>query len=184
MVKVVVEDRHLAVYVDPRNRGEWEECVVIEDIPLPEGWAREAHVGLTASTGQLVDNHDIISLVTYAGMTSVLYIYCWHSGHLHYLSLLLTLQPLNHLYLTCLYCLLLSILPTTPQLTYTTFRQLTLSLPACCCLSFQPILHLHILLSFFPIPSNQTTPDLHYIHYIPTTYITSPCLYCCCCLSF
>ena len=67
MVKIVVEDRHLAVYVDPRNRGEWEECVMIEDMPLPEGWAREAHVGLTASTGQLVDNHDIISLVTYAG---------------------------------------------------------------------------------------------------------------------
>ena len=69
MVKIVVEDRHLAVYVDPRNRGEWEECVMIEDMPLPEGWAREAHVGLTASTGQLVDNHDIISLVTYAGIS-------------------------------------------------------------------------------------------------------------------
>ena len=65
-VKIMVEDRKLAVYVDPRNRGEWEECVTIEDMPLPEGWAREAHVGLTASTGQLVDNHDIISLVTYA----------------------------------------------------------------------------------------------------------------------
>ena len=72
MVKIVVDDRNLAVYVDPRNRGEWEECVLIEDIPLPEGWAREAHVGLTASTGQLVDNHDIISLVTYAGTSSYL----------------------------------------------------------------------------------------------------------------
>lgn len=70
MVKIVVDDRNIAVFVDPRNRGEWEECVVIEDIPLPEGWAREAHVGLTASTGQLVDNHDIISLVTYAGKYS------------------------------------------------------------------------------------------------------------------
>ena len=66
MVKITIDDRHLAVYVDPRNRGEWEECVVLDDIPLPEGWARDAHIGLTASTGQLVDNHDVISLVTYA----------------------------------------------------------------------------------------------------------------------
>lgn len=64
MVKVAVDDRKLSVFVDPRNRGEWEECVVLDDIPLPEGWAREAHIGVTATTGQLVDNHDIIRCVS------------------------------------------------------------------------------------------------------------------------
>ena len=65
MVKVAVDDRKLSVFVDPRNRGEWEECVILDDIPLPEGWAREAHIGLTATTGQLVDNHDIIRCVPF-----------------------------------------------------------------------------------------------------------------------
>ena len=65
MVKVAVDDRKLSVFVDPRNRGEWEECVILDDIPLPEGWAREAHIGLTATTGQLADNHDIIRCVPF-----------------------------------------------------------------------------------------------------------------------
>lgn len=40
-------------------------CVTIPDIGLPNNWARSAHLGLTATTGQLADNHDIISLKSY-----------------------------------------------------------------------------------------------------------------------
>lgn len=60
--KVVVENRELSVFIDPTNSGDWTECVKLSNIALPDYWARRAHVGLTASTGQLADNHDIISL--------------------------------------------------------------------------------------------------------------------------
>lgn len=33
---------------------------------LEKGWARKAYVGLTATTGQLADNHDVLSLKTYS----------------------------------------------------------------------------------------------------------------------
>ncbi len=40
-------------------------CVNMSNIGLPVNWARSAHLGLTATTGQLADNHDIISLKSY-----------------------------------------------------------------------------------------------------------------------
>jgi hypothetical protein len=33
---------------------------------MHSGWARKAHLGLTATTGGLADNHDVISLKTYS----------------------------------------------------------------------------------------------------------------------
>lgn len=59
--------RSLEVYVDSRNSGDWESCVVVRDLDkkgLPAGWVQRAFVGLSASTGQLADNHDIIYLKT------------------------------------------------------------------------------------------------------------------------
>lgn len=32
---------------------------------MGEGWTKGSHLGLTASTGQLSDNHDVIRLETY-----------------------------------------------------------------------------------------------------------------------
>lgn len=64
--KVVVQNRAVTVYVDPSNSGEWSECVSLKDIDLPDFWSRKAHIGLTASTGQLADNHDILSLSTFS----------------------------------------------------------------------------------------------------------------------
>jgi mannose-binding lectin 2 len=64
--KVVVENRGVTVYVDATNSGEWSECVSLKDIDLPDFWARKAHIGLTASTGQLADNHDVLSLSTFS----------------------------------------------------------------------------------------------------------------------
>ena len=63
-VQVMVTDTSLKVMVDAKNSGEWLECANLEKLDLPAGWLRDAFIGLTASTGQLADNHDVISLVT------------------------------------------------------------------------------------------------------------------------
>jgi len=62
--QIIVNDTNLQVLIDARNTGEWMECVNIENIHLSPGWATESYFGLTASTGQLADNHDVISLIT------------------------------------------------------------------------------------------------------------------------
>lgn len=48
--------------MDPKNSGEWENCVSINKLNLPAGWVQKSYIGLTATTGQLADNHDIIYL--------------------------------------------------------------------------------------------------------------------------
>jgi len=58
----------VTVSIDEKNTGEFKTC--IENAPLegfPQGWVRNARLGVTASTGQLADNHDIISLKTAEG---------------------------------------------------------------------------------------------------------------------
>ena len=52
--------------VDAKNSGDWIECVDLQNLPLPKGWATNAYVGITATTGQLSDNHDVLSFVTYS----------------------------------------------------------------------------------------------------------------------
>lgn len=54
------------MYIDATNAGEWTECVRISDIGLPSNWLRRSYLGLSASTGQLADNHDIISLAAFS----------------------------------------------------------------------------------------------------------------------
>lgn len=63
-VQIMVTETSLKVMVDARNTGEWLECVNLDKLGLPAGWVRDSFIGLTASTGQLADNHDVISLVT------------------------------------------------------------------------------------------------------------------------
>jgi mannose-binding lectin 2 len=70
--KVVLENgRKVTVLVDAKNAGDFVECATME-LPMNNGkkfgenWAKSAHIGVTASTGQLADNHDVLSLVTYA----------------------------------------------------------------------------------------------------------------------
>lgn len=43
---------------DIENRAAWKECLRVEDVILPTGY----HLGLSATTGDLSDNHDIISV--------------------------------------------------------------------------------------------------------------------------
>lgn len=36
----------------------------VTNLNLPAGWLAKSHIGITASTGQLADNHDILYLKT------------------------------------------------------------------------------------------------------------------------
>lgn len=60
--KISYRGGKVSVELDLRGTGEWIQCVVDEPIPLPDGWSTDAHIGITASTGQLADNHDILSV--------------------------------------------------------------------------------------------------------------------------
>ena len=65
-MKFLVNMNSIDIFIDARNTGEWERCVKIDDLALPPGWLPHSHIGLTATTGQLADNHDVISLLTYS----------------------------------------------------------------------------------------------------------------------
>lgn len=54
----------LEVWIDAKNSNEWESCVTIPRLNLPAGWLSKSYIGVTATTGQLADNHDIIYLKT------------------------------------------------------------------------------------------------------------------------
>jgi len=53
----------VAVHIDARGTGEWRACIADAPVRAPPGWARDGlFLGLTASTGDLADNHDVLSL--------------------------------------------------------------------------------------------------------------------------
>jgi lectin, mannose-binding 2 len=54
------------VLIDPTNSGTWTECATSDLNSLPSDWLTKAFVGLTASTGQLADNHDVLSLQSFS----------------------------------------------------------------------------------------------------------------------
>lgn len=51
----------LTVMTDVDGSGQWNECFVSPGVYLPTG----LYLGVTAATGDLSDNHDIISIKTY-----------------------------------------------------------------------------------------------------------------------
>lgn len=53
--------------MDPRGTGTWQTCIESALLPLEAGWFKSGRLGLTASTGQLADNHDMLSLVVTPG---------------------------------------------------------------------------------------------------------------------
>ena len=54
------------VAIDEQNTGNFHICIH-EHIDLPAGWWRKATIGISATTGQLADNHDILSVETVEG---------------------------------------------------------------------------------------------------------------------
>jgi lectin, mannose-binding 2 len=63
---MVTENRMFVLYIDAGNTGEWVECVTLTDLPLKSDWAVRAYMGVSASTGALADNHDVLSLLTFS----------------------------------------------------------------------------------------------------------------------
>lgn len=68
-VKFVIEPGEegslmLSVFLDAANSGEYRDCVGPTKLPgtLDEKWLSRAYLGISASTGQLADNHDVLSL--------------------------------------------------------------------------------------------------------------------------
>eukprot|EP00049_Salpingoeca_infusionum_P007837 m.126702 g.126702 ORF g.126702 m.126702 type:complete len:339 (+) comp13841_c0_seq1:33-1049(+) len=55
--RIVYQDTLLRVYVDSDGEG-FEECFVLRRVYLKRGW----YFGVTAATGDLADNHDILSI--------------------------------------------------------------------------------------------------------------------------
>ncbi|KAI6233784.1 L-type lectin-like domain-containing protein [Aphelenchoides fujianensis] len=51
----------LQVFEDTENNGKWKQCFRVPGVHLPTGY----FFGLTAATGDLSDNHDVISVKTY-----------------------------------------------------------------------------------------------------------------------
>ena len=51
----------LTVMTDIENDGEWKPCFQVSGVRLPTSY----HIGLSAATGDLADNHDIIGLKFY-----------------------------------------------------------------------------------------------------------------------
>jgi mannose-binding lectin 2 len=62
---VVVEGTQATVSVDAKNDGNFMECASLT-LPFASDWAEKAHIGVTASTGQLADNHDVLSIVSFS----------------------------------------------------------------------------------------------------------------------
>ncbi|CAM9375667.1 vesicular integral-membrane protein VIP36-like isoform X1 [Lampetra fluviatilis] len=53
--------QRLTVMLDVDNRDEWRECLDVAGVSLPTGY----HFGASAVTGDLSDNHDVVSLKLY-----------------------------------------------------------------------------------------------------------------------
>ena len=54
----------LTIKIDAKNNGEWQDCVNFSLSELPIGWLSNSYMGITASTGQLADNHDVLSVIS------------------------------------------------------------------------------------------------------------------------
>lgn len=56
-LKIVYTRGTLGLYTSTGEHDKWEECLLVTDIWLPRG----GHFGFTSQTGDVADNHDIIS---------------------------------------------------------------------------------------------------------------------------
>ena len=54
------------VAIDERNTGDFKTCFT-EVTHFEPGWWKEATIGISATTGQLADNHDILAVETVEG---------------------------------------------------------------------------------------------------------------------
>lgn len=69
--KISLSEGKLVIEIDSKNTGDWMPCVDIDNIPFKDDWIKESHVGFTGTTGQLADNHDIISFHAFSDHVSL-----------------------------------------------------------------------------------------------------------------
>lgn len=58
ILKSLTDDTHFPVSTDIENKQQFKSCFTVSGVKLPVGY----FVGVSAATGDLSDNHDIISL--------------------------------------------------------------------------------------------------------------------------
>ncbi|EZA52584.1 hypothetical protein DMN91_002036 [Ooceraea biroi] len=57
-IAIRYENSVLSVFTDMANKMAWKECMIVNEIRLPTGY----YIGISATTGDLSDNHDILSV--------------------------------------------------------------------------------------------------------------------------
>lgn len=62
--KVTYKDKQITIQIDPNGSGRWEPCYT-QKVAIADDWIANAVIGITASTGGLADNHDVIGLSVY-----------------------------------------------------------------------------------------------------------------------
>ncbi|KNB44632.1 hypothetical protein JH06_1924 [Blastocystis sp. subtype 4] len=60
----------IRVTVDSQGTGFYQSCIS-ETVALPSDWWSKAYIGISSSTGQVADNHDLISVETLMGVSEV-----------------------------------------------------------------------------------------------------------------
>lgn len=66
-LRLLLNEDRLIVEVDPKSTNHWETCGTVKDLKkkLPKGFLKKARFGLSGTTGQLADNHDVLSLLVH-----------------------------------------------------------------------------------------------------------------------
>jgi len=55
---ILIKSFLYTVFTDMSNKMAWKECFVVDEIRLPTGY----YIGISGTTGDLSDNHDILSI--------------------------------------------------------------------------------------------------------------------------
>lgn len=61
LISIKYLNEELTVYTDIENKNQWKECFKSAKVKLPTGY----YLGASATTGDLSDNHDLLSLKFY-----------------------------------------------------------------------------------------------------------------------
>ena len=66
-LRLLLNENRLIVEVDAKNTNEWQTCGTVSNLKkrLPKGFLEKARFGLSGTTGQLADNHDVLSLLVH-----------------------------------------------------------------------------------------------------------------------
>lgn len=68
--KIQFKDNTVRISIDAKNTGDWQSCYS-KQLNLPVNWIDDATIGITASTGGLADNHDVIGLSVFEYVSSL-----------------------------------------------------------------------------------------------------------------